>query len=97
MNRSGGLGWRLVAAALSPFAIVSIYLFLTRWPSYRFSALSDHAALAGSVLVGAAFIATLPVRAQHRALSLLVYLPVMAALVFFYAFWFVGVVFHDGL
>jgi hypothetical protein len=96
-TRPRGFGWRLVAAALAPFAAASVYLFLTRWPSYRFTAFSDYAGLAVSVLVGAVFIATLPIRAPYRVLSLLLYLPVIAALLFFFTFWFIAVVFHDGL
>ena len=87
----------MVAAALAPFAAASVYLFLTRWSSYRFTTFSDYAGLAGSVLVGAVFIATLPIRASYRVVSLLIYLPAIGALLFFFTFWFIAVVFHDGL
>jgi hypothetical protein len=92
-----GFRWRLIAAAIAPFAAASVYLFLTRWPSYRFTAFSDYAGVAVSVLIGAVFIATLPIRASYRVVSLLVYLPVIGALMFFFAFWFIAVVFRDGL
>ena len=87
----------MVAAALAPFAAASIYLFLSRWPSYRFTTFSDYAGLGLSVLIGAVFIATLPVRPHLRILSLVLYLPVVAALLFYFSFWFIAVVFHDGL
>ena len=96
-TRPRGFGWRLVAAALAPFIAASIYLVLTRWPSYRFTAFSDYAGLTVSVLVGAVFVATLPIRPPYRVLSLLFYLPVIAALLFYFTFWFIAVVFHDGL
>ena len=96
-NTFRGLKWRLVAAALSPFVVASVYLVLTRWPSYRFTTFSDYVAFGASVLVGSIFIATLPIRTYQRALSLLIYVPAVAALVFFYTFWFIAVVFHDGL
>jgi len=96
-NRPGGFGWRLAAAALAPFVTASAYLFFTRWPSHRFTELSDYAGLSVSVLVGAAFVATLPIRPSQRVLSLFIYVPLFAALLFFFSFLFIAVVFHDGL
>jgi hypothetical protein len=96
-TRPKRLGWRLAAAVLAPFAVASVYLFLTRWPSYRFTAFSDYAGLSVSVLIGAAFIAMSPIPAHLRVFSLLLYVPVVAAMVIFYGFCFIGVVFHDGL
>jgi len=95
--RPRGFGWRFVAAAIAPFVLASVYLSLTRWPSYRFTALSDYAGIAVSVLIGAAFIATLPIRTRYRVLALLVYIPGVAALLFYFTLWFIAVVFHDGL
>lgn len=92
-----GFGWRLIAAVFLPLITISVYLLFTRWPSYRFTAVSDYAALGFSVLVGAMFLATLPIRTFQRALSLLVYVPVVAILVFLYMFGFIALVFHDGL
>jgi hypothetical protein len=96
-TRPRGFGWRLVAAALAPFVAASGYLLLSRWPSYHFTTFSDYAGLGFSVLIGAAFIVTLPIRAHLRFLSVLIYLPVVAGLVFYFTFWFIAVVFHDGL
>jgi hypothetical protein len=87
----------LAGASLAPFALMSVYLFFTRWPSYRFSALTDYVALGGSVLAGAALVALLPLRISLRALLLLVYLPLISRLLFYYVFAFIGFVFHDGL
>jgi hypothetical protein len=92
-----GFGWRLVAAVLAPFVSSSVYLIFSRWPSYRFTTFSDYAGLAVSVFIGAAFIATLPISWRQRSLWLLIYIPVFAALLFFFTFWFIAVIFHDGL
>ena len=89
--------WRLFAAGLLPFVVESTYDFFSRWPTYRFTTASDYAALAFSVLVGSAFVVTLPLRAPYRIFSLLIYIPVFCVLLFFYGFWFVGVVFHEWL
>ena len=89
--------WRLVGAAIAPFVVASAYLFFTRWASYRLSGFSDYAALGVSVLVGAVFVAVLPIRPLQRLLSLICYVPLLAVVLFFYTFWFIAVVFHDGL
>ena len=90
------IGWRLIAAVLMPFVVISPYLIWTRWPSYSFTAFSDYAGLGLSVLAGAVFIAILPLRPLHRVLFLIVYIPLFAVMLFFYIFWFIAVVFHDG-
>jgi hypothetical protein len=96
-TRRRGFGWRLVGAAIAPFVVASGYLIFTRWPSYRFTTFSDYAALAISVLAGAIFVAVLPIRPVQRALTLLFYVPLLATVLFFYTFWFIAVVFHEGL
>ena len=92
-----GLGWRLFGAALLPFVVESGYTFFTRWPSYHFTTASDYAALAGSVLIGSAFVLRLPLRLPFRIVSLLFYIPVIGVLLFFYDFLFLAVVFGDAL
>ncbi len=96
-SKPKGLVWRSFAAIVLPFAVLSAYLFFSRWPSYRFTTFSDYAGLVASVLVGVAFVATMPVRTQVRALSLLIYVPVLCVLLFFYCLLFVGVVFGEWL
>jgi preprotein translocase subunit SecY len=95
--RPSGFAWRLLGAGVAPFIVASAYLLFTRWPSYRFTKFSDYAGLGVSVLAGAAFVALLPIRPVQRVLSLLLYVPLVAVLLFFYAFWFIALVFHDGL
>jgi hypothetical protein len=97
-NRSNGLAWRLALATLLPFILASACLFFTHyWPSNRFTVLSDYVGLGLSVLVGAAFIAMLPLRTHLRILFVIVYVPLVAALLLFYTFWFMVVVFHEIL
>ena len=94
---AGGFAWRFGAAALAPFAVASVYLLLSRWPSYRFTAFSDYTAFAVAIITGAAFIATLPIRGSFRGVCLLLYVPLVAVLVVLFSLWFIAVVFHDGL
>jgi hypothetical protein len=88
--------WRVVAAALLPIATESAYVLLSRWPSSRFTTASDFAAFALSILIGAAFIWTLPLRLSRRVFALLLYIPVVAASLFLYAL-MLAAVFGDGL
>ena len=89
--------WRLLAAAFVPFATIAAYLLLTRGPLHRFTAFSDYVSLAVSALIGAAFVATLPIRTFYRAWSVFIYLPVFALLLFLFTFVFIAAVFHDAL
>jgi hypothetical protein len=91
------LRWQIVCAAIGPFGAVSVYLLATRWPVYRFTDVSDYAALAVSVFIGAAFVLMLPIRGFRRLWVLIVYVPLLATLLVVYTFWFVAVVFKDGL
>ena len=96
-TRQRRFGWRLFGAAIAPFVVISAYLIFTHWSSYRFAAFGDYVCLTFSVLAGAVFVVMLPIRPLHRTLSLLVYVPLLATVLFFYTFWFIALVFHDGL
>jgi len=87
-TKSAGVGWRLGAAVATPFAIASLYLLISRWPSDHSTNLTDYAALSICVLAGAAFIATLPIRSHWRILALILFIPVTAVMLAYYAFWF---------
>ncbi len=89
--------WRLLAAMFVPFVAVAIYLLLTRRLLHHFTAFSDYASLAVAALLGAAFVATLPIRTSYRAWSVLIYLPVVALSLFLFTFVFIAAVFHDAL
>lgn len=92
--KRSGFRRRAVGAIVTPFVVMSAYLIFTRYSSYQFS---DYAALAVSVFAGAAFMTLLPIRPIQRVLLLLVYIPAVAALLFFYSVCFIATVFHDGL
>jgi hypothetical protein len=89
--------WRVVAAMLLPFAVESAYVLLSRRPSSRFTATSDFAAFALSILIGAVFIWTLRLRLSRRVLALLLYIPVVAGSLFLYLLMLGAVFFGDGL
>ena len=95
--RSKKVEWRLVGAFAAPFVVQTAYLFLTRWPTSRFNAFSDYVGIAVSVLIGATFVVILPIHSIRRSVSLIVYVPVLATLLFFYSFWLVAIIFRDGL
>ena len=89
--------WRVIAAALAPFLAASGYLILSRWPSYKFTTFSDYAAWGGSILMGAVFVATMPIPLHQRIRWLLIYIPVVGAVLVIYTFAFIAVVFGDSL
>ena len=89
--------WRLVIAVLAPFAVMSVYLFLSRWPTRWFTGSTDYAGMAGSLLVFIVCAATLPVRAGIRVATILVLVPVLYCILSVYSLMFVGVVFNDWL
>ena len=91
------IGLRLTGAVVVPFALFSAYLFFTRWPSRLDSGTTDWVALGASCLSGAAFIALLPVQRVLRTVLAIVYVPLSGVLLFFYGFYFVGMVFGDWL
>jgi hypothetical protein len=78
------------------FAVASLYLFFTRWPSDCLTGFSDDGALVMSILAGAAFVVTLPIRPAWRILSLVIYIPVLGASLFFYALAFIAIFFQEG-
>jgi hypothetical protein len=88
--------WRLVSAIVVPLSLESAYLIFTRWPSYRVTALSDYASWAAEIIIGPIFIATLPIRLHWRILWVLVYIPVMGSVLFYFSFCFIAVIFHDA-
>jgi hypothetical protein len=87
----------VIAAAFTSFVAASGYLICSRWPSYKFTTLSDYAAWGVSILIGSVFVATMPIRLHQRFLWLLIYIPAVGALLFFFALAFIAAVFDDGL
>ena len=87
------LGWRLAAATLIPFVVVSLYLVFSRWPSDKFTAFSDYAGLGISIFIGAAFIVKLPIHLHKRLLFLLAYIPIFGILLVYFSLVFVCSIF----
>jgi len=89
---------RLVAGAVGlPIAVVSLYLWFSRWPVRTFSANSDYIALTACILLGMLFIVVLPIRAWTRAFLVAAYAPLAFAVLVFYSLVFVGFAFGDWL
>ena len=91
------LRWHLCAAAFIPFIPLSVYLYLIERFSFHATAFESYVALAMSVLAGAVFVMMMPISWRRRALALLIYVPILSGLLFFYALWFIGVFFGDGI
>jgi hypothetical protein len=87
-------GWCLAAAVLLPFALESLYLFFSRWPSNHNTEFSDLAGSIISLLLGASFIVLLPIRLRWRLISVVLYVPLMLSMLSVHAFAFVVTVFH---
>ena len=96
-SKPKAFGWRLVAAGLAPLVPASAYVCFDQWSSVEPTTFDDCAALAVSILVGALFVATLPIRVNQRVVALLIYVPIFAVLLFVYAVEFSAIVFHEGL
>lgn len=88
---------QLVAAALLPFLIDAICLYFSRWPKKWDTGTSDVFSLAISLGVGAALLAALPCRTGFKALLLILYVPIIGILLFYFAFFFVALVFKDAI
>ena len=93
---SQGFAWRIVAAALLPFAVELAYVLLTRW-THRFTPWSDIGSRAMSVLVGAWCVWGLPIALSRRVLALLFYVPVVAFLLYHYVYGIVWGVFGEAI
>jgi hypothetical protein len=88
---------RLIGVIVAPLMLLSIYLFFSRWPTRWDNRMIDWIALGTSSLVGAALLGSLPAKNVSRAIRVVIYIPVSSVLLFFYAFFFVGIVFGDWL
>ena len=92
-----GFRWRFGVAALAPFVVASVYLAVSRRPPHQWTAIGDYAALAVSILLGAAFLVSLPIRGYFRVMSILIYIPVLAVLLVCFSVGFIALFFHDAL
>jgi hypothetical protein len=85
-----------LGATVAPFALMSIYLLVSRGIT-GFSATGDWCGLGLSLLAGAGSVLGLPIAAWQRVLLVGLYLPVMGVVLLIYTLFFVGVVFGDWL
>lgn len=91
------LGCVLIGLILGPLVPMSVYLWMSRWPTRWFTASSDWTALLLSVSVGLIFVPWLPVSAAMRVIFALLYFPIACLGLFLYTMGFVGAVFGDCL
>jgi hypothetical protein len=96
-ERRIAFGLLLVGALFGPPALMSAYLYLSRWPTRWFTGDSDWGALGLSVAVGAACIAGLPMPGAWRLVLAIVYVPVAVFALIVYSLSFVGTMFGDWL
>jgi hypothetical protein len=86
--------WRLPAAALAPFVILSADLL---WSGWLYHGSGNHGmdpAIFIGIGVGSLFVLSLPVHWSIRILCLLFYVPLVFAALIPYSLWFIAVVFH---
>lgn len=88
---------RWITVVIAPFAITSIYLWLSRWPSRWFTATSDYTAFAAAIVVFSAAVLTLPLERKKKILIAACSLPFLAAALTFFSLIFVGIAFGDWL
>jgi len=87
----------VAGAVVGPFAVMSLYLFFSRWPTRWFTGSSDYVAISVSALLAAVLIWQMPLRPLVRFALALVAATLLAGLLFLYSFYFVGAVFGDWL
>jgi hypothetical protein len=97
MGRAVRTGVLLLIAAVGPLALISAYLWLSRWPIRWFVAESDIAFSLISVGVGVVCITKLPIHAVGRLVLACLYVPIALFLLVLYALYFVGFMFDDWL
>lgn len=89
------LGW--LGALVAPFVVITAYLFLTRWPAYRWSVASDYVALAVAIAVGIAGLCVAVRSPLRRLMGSVVYVCAAAFVLFWYSLAFVCSTFGDCL
>ena len=86
-----------LGALFGPFVIASIYLWFSRWPDRSWTAASDYLALVVSIVGGLLALWSLPMSVGRRAVVSVIYVPVMGALLIYWALGFVCIVFGNCL
>ena len=96
MMRSRTAMW-LLLGALGPLVLMSFYLVITRGLTHHSNGLSDWVAVAVSCLPGALGVAKSSPPGWPKTIVIVIYLPLMAAFLFFYSFLFLCTAFKDCL
>lgn len=89
------LRWFLIGVL--PFAVASVYLWLSRWPSRWFTELSDYTAFAVSIAAFTAAVLMLPLERKKKVLIAVCSVPFLAAALVLFSLVFVGYAFGDWL
>jgi hypothetical protein len=89
--------WRGIAAVVVPLAMISGYLFFSRWPTYQFTAASDLAGFGAAVLAGVILVGTMRLNWRARLFCIFIYTPLSWMILTIYSLYFVGVVFDEWL
>lgn len=87
----------VIGAVVGPFAVMSLYLFFSRWPARWFTGSSDYVALALSALLAVALVWLMPLRPLVRTAVALVAATLLLVVLYVYSFCFLGAVFGDWL
>jgi hypothetical protein len=96
-TRSVGTSWLFAGAGVVRIVVMSLYLWLSRWPKPLSSPGADYAAFAICLVVGALFVIYLPFRLWVRALIVAAYAPLAYAVLLLYSLLFVGLAFGNWL
>jgi hypothetical protein len=89
------LRWAIIG--ILPFAFATLYLLLSRWPSYRVTTISDYLALAASVAIFILHVLKLPLKRKKKILIVSLGAPVVLFAIGLYFFVFIATVFGDAL
>jgi hypothetical protein len=95
-QRTSG-AWRFLGVALAPIIVMSACLLFTGWRNHGANQLNTSVAFLLAIAAGECFVLTLPIRWSYRIICLFIYVPVAWALLFFYALFFIFVVFRGHL
>ena len=87
----------VLGALAAPIALLSVYLYLSRWPNRWFSPATDFIALGISILVGGLCVWRLLPSRRSQLVAVSIYVVAYFVVLFVYGFSFVCNVFQDCL
>ena len=86
-----------LAGITASVALLSVYLWISHLPGFRFSHRFDYVALAAAVCVLSGFVVWPPMPTRRRVILVLVVVPIASLLFAIYELVFVASVFGDSL